>query len=311
MRFKKLDLNLLVALDHMLESRSVTIAADKMFMSQSAMSNALTRLRTYFNDQLLVQVGRKMELTPRAESLRPLVRDILVRTEAAIQSEPKFDPRESDRQFNVLLSDYSLRVVVPQVLRILEAQGARVGFNFLAQTTAPYLLLEQGEVDLLIAPERLISIEHPSALVYTDEYVVVAWRQGKYGDVPITKEVFESAGHVMMVPPQQASTEDRRLLEAAGLTRRTEVTTFSFSTLPHLISGTNRLGTVHRRMAEILQEKADIVIRPIPAELPVLRQMMQWHGYRESDPGIKWLRSVFAQPFKSETSMDLVNTEDF
>ena len=88
MRFKKLDLNLLVALDHMIELRSVSAAADKMFMSQSAMSNALTRLRDYFDDPLLVQVGRRMEVTPRAEAMRPAIRDILVRIEATIDAHP-------------------------------------------------------------------------------------------------------------------------------------------------------------------------------------------------------------------------------
>lgn len=295
MRFKRLDLNLLVALDHMLEHRSVTAAADKMFMSQSAMSNALTRLRTYFNDPLLVQVGRKMELTPKAESLQPAIRDILVRTEAAIDTTPKFDPRKSDRVFNVLLSDYSLRVLMPQVLHLVQEQQATIGFDLKAQTTAPYLQLEQGEIDLLISPEEFISDEHPSALVYEDEYVVVAWRHGKYGDVSIDKRIYEKAGHVIMVPPNKANSVDKRRLLEGGLARRVEVTAFSFSILPHLIKGTNRLATVHRRLATLIQDQAEIVIQPLPAKASALRQMMQWHTYRENDPGISWLRSVFKE----------------
>lgn len=295
MRFKRLDLNLLVALDHMLEHRSVTAAADKMFMSQSAMSNALTRLRTYFNDPLLVQVGRKMELTPRAESLQPAIRDILVRTEAAIDTTPKFDPKTTDRVFNVLLSDYSLRVLMPQVLRLVQEQQATIGFDLKAQTTAPYLQLEQGEIDLLISPEEFISDEHPAALVYEDEYVVVAWQHGEYGNVNIDKTVYEQAGHVVMVPPNKANSVDNRRLMDVGLKRRVEVTAFSFSILPHLINGTNRLATVHRRLATLMQEQAEIVIQPLPAKAPPLRQMMQWHTYRENDPGISWLRSVFEE----------------
>ena len=88
--------------------KSVSAAADKMFMSQSAMSNALTRLRTYFDDPLLVQVGKRMELTPRAEAMKPAIRDILVRIEATIDTQPEFDPTISTRKFNVLVSDYTL-----------------------------------------------------------------------------------------------------------------------------------------------------------------------------------------------------------
>ena len=264
-------------------------------MSQSAMSNALTRLRTYFDDPLLVQVGRRMVLTPRAESLRPAIRDILVRTEAAIDTTPRFDPTQTGRIFNILLSDYSLRVLMPQVLRIAELQGATTGFNLKAQTTTPYIQLEQGEIDLLIAPQDFISHEHPATLVYEDEYVVVACKHGRYAEAPMGKQAYEEAGHVVMVPPNEARTVENRLLEEAGLTRRVEVRTFSFSTLPHLVSNTNRLATVHRRLAETLRHNADIVIHALPSKNAILRQMMQWHTYRESDPGISWLRSVFQE----------------
>ena len=84
MRFQNLDLNLLSALDKLLRLRSVSRAADEMSITQSAMSNALNRLRQYFDDPLLVQVGRKMVLTPRAEGLAGPVRDILVRIEATV-----------------------------------------------------------------------------------------------------------------------------------------------------------------------------------------------------------------------------------
>jgi len=292
MRFKKLDLNLLVALDHMLELQSVTAAADKMFMSQSAMSNALTRLRTYFDDPLLVQVGRKMELTPRAESLRPAIRDILVRTEAAIDTTPVFDATNTTRIFNVLLSDYSLRVLAPAVLQLADKHGAKVEFDFQAQTTTPYVQLEQGEIDILISPEEFTSKDHPATLVYEDEYVVVAWKHGKYGGGLLDKRAYELAGHITMVPPQGAGTVDKRLLSEAGLARRVEVSTFSFSTLPHLITGTDRLATVHRRLAKLMQNQAELTIHPLPEKASPLRQMMQWHTYRENDPGITWIRNL-------------------
>ena len=89
MRFNKLDLNLLVALDAMLAERSISKAAERLHLSQSAMSNALARLRDYFDDELLVQVGRKLELTPRAETLKESVRDVLVRVDSAILAQPR------------------------------------------------------------------------------------------------------------------------------------------------------------------------------------------------------------------------------
>ena len=141
MRFKRLDLNLLVALDHLLELQSVSVAADRMHMSQSAMSNALTRLRTYFDDPLLVQVGRKMVLTPRAESMRAPVRDILVRVEATIETDPVFRPEDSDREFSILLSDYTMQVLIPHLFALTHEIVALVLFRLLPQTKKPYVML--------------------------------------------------------------------------------------------------------------------------------------------------------------------------
>lgn len=295
MRFRKLDLNLLVALDHMLELRSVSEAADKMFMSQSAMSNALTRIRTYFDDPLLIQVGRRMELTPRAEALRPAIRDILVRVDATIDVQPEFRPDQSTRTFNVLLSDYTMRVLMPEVLALVEEARATVKFNFLPQTVIPYTLLERGEVDLLISPEQLISQDHPSSLLYEDEYVVVADRNGPYGGGPIDLETYQVASHVVMVPPGNAMSVESTLVEIAGISRSVDVTTFSFSSIPYLIAGTSRIATVHRRMARLIGKQVPIVHYPLPFPAPPLRQMLQWHAYRELDQGIVWLRSILGE----------------
>jgi len=295
MRFRKLDLNLLVALDHMLELRSVSEAADRMFMSQSAMSNALTRIRTYFDDPLLVQVGRRMELTPRAEAMRPAIRDILVRVEATIDVQPEFRPDNSTRTFNVLLSDYTMRVLMPEMLALAEKAKARVRFNFLPQTDTPYTLLERGELDLLISPEQLVSREHPSSLLYEDEYVVMADRNGPYGQGPLDLAAYQSASHVVMVPPGNAKSIEATLVDIAGVSRNVGVTTYSFSSLPYLIAGTSRIATVHRRLAELIGEQVPIVCHPLPFAAAPLRQMMQWHAYRELDQGVVWLRSILEE----------------
>lgn len=295
MRFKRLDLNLLVALDHMLEQRSVSAAAEKMFLSQSAMSNALTRIRTYFDDPLLVQVGRRMELTPRAEALRPAIRDILVRVEATIDTEPEFLPAASTRIFNILLSDYSMRVLMPHVLAVAEEQSATVRFNLMPQTEMPYTLLERGEVDLLVTPRPFTSKDHPSSLLYEDDYVVVACRNGPFGAISLDLEMYENASHVVMVPPNNAGAIESGFLESAGIKRKADVRTFSFSNLPYLVAGTHRIATVHHRLAVQVAAQNGLVIHPLPFESQPLEQMIQWHAYRDLDPGIRWLRSAFEQ----------------
>ena len=134
MRFNKLDLNLLVALDHLLHLRSVSGAAARMNMTQSAMSNALLRLRDYFDDDLMVKIGRRMELTPRAETLKDAVRDVLVRVEWTIATTSEFDPAQSDRQFNILVSDYTLATLDPASSRLPEARRRSGSTSFTRST---------------------------------------------------------------------------------------------------------------------------------------------------------------------------------
>ena len=126
MRFNKLDLNLLVELDALLTERNISRAGERIHLSQSAMSNALARLREYFEDELLVQVGHKMEPTTRAQSLKDPVRDILVHVEASVTAQPQFVPSQSTRLFRLLISDYTLMTLVPHLQRLAYKQAPGV-----------------------------------------------------------------------------------------------------------------------------------------------------------------------------------------
>jgi len=167
-RFHNFDLNLLVALDVLLKERSVTRAAEVLSLSPSAISNSLSRLRAYFDDDLLVQIGRKMELTPRAESLREGVRDLLLRFDSTIAVPPAFAPHDSDRTFRIFASDYTQLVLAPAMMTLAAEQRSTVRFEFAPQVATPHLDLERGEADLLIIPTGFMSPDHPREVLYQD-----------------------------------------------------------------------------------------------------------------------------------------------
>lgn len=294
MRFKRLDLNLLVALDHMMTLRSVSAAADKMFMSQSAMSNALNRLRQHFDDPLLVLVGKKMELTPRAAGMQDALRDILVRLEATIEEHPDFDPSASSRSFNVLVSDFTLRILGGAVLREFKRQEATCKINFCSQVEQPAIMLERGASDLLVSPEMMISNDHPSSLLFEDEYVVIACTGSVHAGKPMTANTYAEAEHVAVRPPNSDfPTAEQTMVQLEGIERNVTATSFSFSTLPHLLIGTDKLATVHGKLAVQVQKNLPIEIFPLPVAQEPFRQALQWHSYRDQDTGLIWLRSVF------------------
>ena len=298
MRFNKLDLNLLVALDHLLHLRSVSGAAAHMNMTQSAMSNALLRLRDYFDDDLLVKIGRRLELTPRGESLKDAVRDVLVRVEWTIATPSEFDPAKSDRQFTILVSDYTLATLIPQVLTLCQGVSQTVRFNFLHQVDAPERLLERGDVDLLIIPSEFCSRRHPFEVILEEEFCAIVWSRGKLAGGKLSRRDFVEASHVVMQPPGGVQSLESVFFKQYGVSRRVDVTTYSFSTMPLLVAGTERIATVHRRLARQAEQALPIKILDLPFRIPKMKQAAQWHKYRSQDAGLIWLREVIRQSAK-------------
>lgn len=290
MRFKNLDLNLLVALDLLLAERNVSRAAERMHMTQSAMSNALARLRDYFDDDLLVAVGRKMELTPRAELLREPVRDILVRIESSVTAVPEFDPATSDRTFRIYVSDYTMLTLVPALMRIIAPCEYPVRFEFLPQSDQAHRVLERGEADLLIIPRDYASKDHPAEVLYEEGFVCIADAGHPRIGEKLDWETFCRERHAVMRPANTATSFETLGMANLGIERIIDTTTFSFTSLPWLVAGTLRIATMHARLARSVARHLPIRVMDLPFDLPRMPQAMQWHTYRTNDPALIWLK---------------------
>lgn len=290
MRFRQLDMNLLAALDILIRTRSVSRAAEEMFLTQSAMSNALGRLRQYFDDPLLVQVGRRMDLTPLARSLEGPVRDIMLRVENAVLLSPEFDPATSARAFSLVVSDYTLVTVGAALSASVAQEAPGVRLNFRPQHLSPWQLLERGEADLLVAPDWVCSPNHPRDILFADPLMVIACASGPYA-AGIDDAGFGSAAHVMMVPNTGQDSFAAIALREAGVFVEPKVTTYSFASIPALIRGTNRIALVQGLLAQQAVRAGGVVAHPCPVELPPLVQCMQLHDLRALDPGVAWLKA--------------------
>lgn len=295
MRFNKLDLNLLVALDALLTEQNISRAAEKVHLSQSAMSNALSRLRTYFDDELLVQVGRRMEPTARAELLKDAVRDILVRVETTVAEQPRFDPALSNRSFRLLVSDYTMMTLMPHVIERAYRQAPHVRFELRHQATNPQRMLERGDADLLIIPKDFCSSEHPSQVLLEERYCCVLWQCSRLAQGQLTEARYLGAYHVSMQPHEGVALSDW-FLQGLGVQRHIEVSTFSFLSQAQLVVGTDRIATMHQRLARQALHFLPVVTRDLPlSNMPNMTQMMQWHSHRTNDPGLIWLRGLLEQ----------------
>ena len=295
MKFNRLDLNLLVALNALLTERNITRAATRVHLSQPAMSNVLSRLRAYFDDPLLVASGRQMLLTPRAESLVDPVREVLMRIDSTIATHPSFDPSKASKRFTLLVSDFTTAVFVPPLLRRLYEVAPGIGLDLRMQASDPATAIERGDGDLLIIPSQYVSPEHPAQPLFEEDYVCVTWSGNRHISGSLTFDDYLACGHVIAnySSNQRVSAFDAWFLDRFQVKRRVEVTAPALAALPSMVIGTDRIATVHRRLAtQAARGGLPIVIWELPLEAPKLIQMVQWHKYRSKDPALQWLLQV-------------------
>ncbi|MDO5684017.1 MAG: LysR family transcriptional regulator, partial [Propionibacteriaceae bacterium] len=192
MKLTSLDLNLLVALDALLDEESVTRAAERLFVGQPAMSATLAKLRSIFNDPLLVREGRGLRRTPTAEGLRAPLTRILVDIQHLIDSSHDFDPATSDRVFTIVASDYVGVVLLRPVLEYLATAAPQV--EIVVRPVQPGLLddLARGVADLVIYPAGLLPRNHPfnTRVLFEDHFVCVADSQHPDLDGELSVEQF-------------------------------------------------------------------------------------------------------------------------
>lgn len=290
MRFGRLDLNLLVALDALLTERSVSLAADRLCLSQSATSSALGRLRDYFGDELLVVKGRAMILTARAEELIEPVRAVLEQIRTTVSVAPPFDPATADRVIRMMASDYSTEVLLAGVLVDLEKDAPHMRFEIQPMHDNPIEAIERGYIDLLLTIDYAISPDHPSQVLFEDDYVVVGDSRNPALAGAMTRQLYFELGHVSpRFGKARVPAFEDWFVRRQKQQRRVEIVAPTFLSLPGLVVGTKRVATMHRRMAEMVVQKFPLVIREIPFDIPPIRETVQWNITNNNDRALRWV----------------------
>ena len=294
MRLDRFDLNLLVVLDTLLEERNVTKASERLHIGQSAASGALARLREYFGDELLVPVGRKLMLTPLAESLVEPVRDTLLRARATLALKPGFDPSVAERRFSVCASDYVTTVVLAEAVRRIALQAPGVALDIRSPPKDVLESFERGSVDLLVMPEQYAArVQHPQMRLFEDTQVCLVWAGNTQVGGTLSFDQYMAMGHVAVrFGDERSITFEEWFLPRHGKQRKVESSVDNFSTVPLLVVGTNRIATVHRRLAEHFAKHLPLRVIEAPFDMPALVEVMVWPRYLDRDPAHVWVRGV-------------------
>jgi LysR family nod box-dependent transcriptional activator len=292
MRFKGLDLNLLLAFQVLLEERSVTRAARRLHVSQPAMSSVLGRLRDYFQDPILIAHGKRLHPTAHAESLAVPVRQLLSGVDGLLATSAAFDPATTRRTFRIVASDYITASLIGPTAGRLAAEAPGIKLEFILPSEDATRLVIEGKADLLITPQEFTTPEQPSELLCKERQVVVGWTENPLMHTRLTKRAFEQAGHLAVVVGSNRglSFADRQV-ERLGVRRTVEITCGCFTMVPWLLCGTQRLALMHERLARQMTAAFPLTSAKIPFAFPVMEEMMQFHRARQNDPGLRWLRT--------------------
>ncbi|MBL8909169.1 MAG: LysR family transcriptional regulator [Archangium sp.] len=292
---RHVDLNLLVALAELLQSRSVTAAASRLGITQPAMSRTLGRLRSTFGDPLFVRSSTGLKATPRAETLSLAVYDVVERANALVTGGPLFDPLTTERTFVVATSDYAEALLLSRVLEALEKQAPRLKLRIVRALDAD-ALLEQGDVDLTWEPKKRSVRTLVWSRLFDDGFAFVV-RKGhpvlKRG--AFTLDRFLSLRHVALAPRGLNDSNPLDLaLARAGRRRDVVATVPSFLAVPELLRDTELGATLPTRIIERVAARHGLVELPLPFTMPRFDLSQAWHERMRKDPGHAWLRALVA-----------------
>jgi len=313
----RLDLNLLRPLATLLETTSVSQSAEVLQSSQPVMSQALAKLRTHFDDPLLVRDGKAYVRTPLAEALLPLVIDALARIDLAEDVKSGFDGGSSTRTFVIAASDYAAATILTPFRRILSVEAPGVGVEVITTSGTRAHRLDFAKCDLVIGATGY-SLPGRSATLFTDEFVAVLDAQN-----PILRSAQIDIRDIATLPNatgyfgDQVATPVDRVFEELGITRTIAAQVSGLLALPLLVEGSDLVAFVPRLLARRAQRGTDLVTLEMPAGARVqLVEAMYWPAIRESDSASAWLRSVLhracldiAQPRES-SAREMTNRSD-
>lgn len=293
-----IDLNLLLVFQEVYRARQISGAAKRLGLTQSAVSNALARLRRTFGDELFVRTAHGMQPTPFAEQLAEPVGAALVQVELALNQRSGFDPATSTRRFTVALSDVGEVYFMPALIERCRSVAPQVRISSVrAGSVALKDEMESGRVDLAIGAFDDVSEAMYQRLLFRQPYVSMFRSGHPLTAGEVTLERFLGAEHLMVDSADSPYDRINQLLEKAGIGATTRFRVPHFTAVPYIVSAGDLVVTVPQKLAQRAAAPFGLVWIVPPLTLPVLQTNVFWHRRFNQDPGNQWLRALVADAF--------------
>ncbi|MDW5444514.1 LysR family transcriptional regulator [Polaromonas sp. SM01] len=297
MDLRRIDLNLLVVFEALVSEGSVSSAARRLHLSQSAMSHALSRLRDAFGDPILVRHGRGMEATPQALAALPEVRSLLVQVGRLFAHGGRFDPATADRSVHIGASDHAAALVLPALIASIrrEAPGIRLRLRHAGRVDAPQML-RSGQLDLALGVLNNLTADLATQPLISEPYMC-AVAEETATKLPLSRGDYLEAEHINVLVQGDTLGLIDEALARQGLARRIALTVPHFSTALALLPGTPLVYTgpasLFTRTPQGLR-----LFKP-PVDLPEFPTQLAWSVRNQNDEGLQWLRKQIVAQFQS------------
>lgn len=290
------DLNLLPIFVALMEERSVTRAAERVGMTQPALSNALARLRVMLQDQLFVRERYGIQPTPIALELAPMIAEALAQLDDAVLGQQGFDPTRADRLFTIAPNGYVEFVLLPAIVARLQKVAPGIKLRL-----TPYGndLIETGVVSGTTALVLGRIVDPPDNLVVQhlmDEGLACAVRADhpEVGDT-LTRAQFETMKHVNIVPPGRMRAGLFQALAQQELKRDVAISVTNFFAVAEMVAVTDYCATLPALICQRLRQDPRLKILPAPVDLGSFPVEMAWHVRYRHDPAHRWLRTLIGE----------------
>ena len=292
---KKLDLNLLVIFESVYSTRNISRAADRLGMSQPAVSNALARLREGLDDPLFVRAPRGVEPTTRARELIVPVREALGLINQQISASDEIDLPTYKRNFRVIISDNLEIMMMPAIVRTLIAQAPGISIECVQGDRNFAEEVRSGQIDLACFPFPIDTTDIITKPIFALDVVVVSRRGHSAITQALDLETFCSLPQVTLGRELRGLSNIDKALVAKGMQRRVVYMAAKLWSIPPMIERTDLIGILPRRFVEAVAENFELDVHELPVGIEDQHAYMMWHVNSENDSGHRWLRESMMQ----------------
>ena len=293
------DLKLLAVIGELHRTRSVSQAAERLAVSQSAISMSLAKLRKHFNDPLFVRTSTGMEPTPHALELIGILGQAEDLLQTAFEHSVVFDPRTSVRVFRVQSTDIAQVTLMPKLMAHLRrtAPGVRIDLQRIDPATPRQL--ESGELDVAVGFILPMGAGFCQQRLFKERFVcAMSSAHPRIGNT-VSLKMFEAESHIAVATSGTGHNVVEKTIEARKIRRRIALTVPSFLGISSILASSEYLVTVPEQLGRHLAGWGNIKVLTLPFEIPAYYIMQHWHERYSHDPANRWLRSVIADLFLS------------